>query len=77
MLRLVKLPIYRDILAVLTVLIEMAVNGELLGMVLCYRTAQGRTEVLLTGLYRSRPENALGAAARIHMAVSRQLDLFT
>lgn len=77
MLRLIPTAACNETIAVLRFLLEKALRGELRGLVLCYWSSQGgREHVLLTDLYRARPEHAFSAADMIKIAAAHQLDLF-
>lgn len=59
----------RDTLSILRVLMSMAVRGELRGLVVCYKTAEGVERAVLTGAYKASPSKAAGAAMRMSMQV--------
>lgn len=66
----------RDTLAVLKVLTKMAINGELRGLALCYRTQDGEESTIFTGLYKAQPANAVSAAMRLSWPMTRAHDNF-
>lgn len=49
----------RDTIAALRVLLAKAQAGELRGLAVCFRTAEGEEETLFTGAYKARPQEAL------------------
>lgn len=65
--KVVKLVEYtcRDTVSALKVLLSLAVNGKLRGLVVFYRTEDGRDETIYTGLYRVRPDLALNASLKL------------
>lgn len=67
--------ICRDTVAVLKFLLELALTGQLRGLALCYRTAEGKDEVLFTGVHDRRPESALGAASQMHVVAANRIEL--
>lgn len=72
--QLVRFAVCRETIAILRVLLEMAIKGEIRGLALCYRSAEGKDEVRFTGPYRERMENAIGAALRMKWAAVHRLD---
>lgn len=76
MLRLIKMAVSRDTLAVLRCLLDSAKKGQLRGVAVCYWTTTGRREVVLTGAFRAQPEHAFGAAVLIKVKACNQLQLF-
>lgn len=76
MLRLITMKACKETVSVLLWLLDQARTGQLRGLALCYWTATGKREVLLTGVYRMEPEFALGAADLIKVTAGHQLDLF-
>jgi hypothetical protein len=76
MLRLITLKACQETISVLVWLLDQARRGQLRGLAICFWTASGTREVLLTGIYRAQPELALGAADLIKVTACHQLDLF-
>lgn len=74
MVSILRFPPCADTVAVMSVLLERALRGELRSVAVCHRTADGRDEVILTGAYKVRAENALGAALRMQQAAEQQLE---
>lgn len=68
MVQLLRFPVCSETVAVLRVLLKLALSGELRGLAVCYRRNGRADEVILTGPYKVRPENALGAALRMKSA---------
>lgn len=76
MLQIVSLLVCKETVAVLKVLLQKALRGELRGLALCYWRADGTSQVILSGVYRTRPQHALSAADLIKVTAAHQLDLF-
>lgn len=76
MLHLLPFTACKETIAVLRVLLQKALRGELRGLALCYWTLNGGSVVVLTGSYRAQPERALSAADLIKVTAAHQLDLF-
>lgn len=76
MLRVIDFTLCKQSIAVLRHLLQKALRGELRGLVLCFRTLSGKSEVILTGAYLAQPEQALSAADLIKVKAAHQLDLF-
>ena len=66
--------INKETISVLKVLLTMAVKGELRGLALCYRTAEGAEKTVFTGHYKDNPANALNGAMRLSMAMNQFQD---
>lgn len=64
----------RDTIAVLKILLEQAVKGELAGVALCVQYANGREELLLTDAYRRQPTRAALATGRLHWRSMQMAD---
>lgn len=69
-----KFAVCKETIAVLRVLLEKALRGDLRGVALCHFTREGKDEVIFTGAYLERPENAIGAALRMKWAATHRLD---
>lgn len=75
-LRLLKAGPCQESISILRVLLKRARQADVRGIALCYRSAQGRDIVFITGVFRAKPASALTAVARIAVA-SVQLELFS
>jgi hypothetical protein len=58
----------KDTISALKVLLALALQGKLRGLVVMYRTEDGREQTVHTGLYRVRPDAALSASLRMSVA---------
>jgi hypothetical protein len=76
MMQLVKFTFCRETVAVLRMLLHKALDGSLRGILVCYRTTDGREHILFGGIYRVHPASVLAAAEKIKAVAARQLDLF-
>lgn len=76
MLRIIPFTVCKTTVAALRELLHRTLTGEIRGLALCYWTARGGTEVLLTGAYLAQPEHALSAADLIKVTACQQMDLF-
>jgi hypothetical protein len=59
----------RDTIEALRVLLAMALRGELRGLALCYRRADGTEESVFTGAYKSNPASAINASLRLSVTL--------
>lgn len=66
----------QETIAVIQWLLTRALKSDLRGMALCFRTSDDHDTVLLTGIFRLKPESALAAAERLRQRALLQLDLF-
>lgn len=58
----------RDTISILKVLLSLALKGGLRGLVVCYRTEDGREDTVCTGIYKAHPERAVSASLRMSVA---------
>jgi hypothetical protein len=61
----------RDTVAILRVLLAMAIEGRLRGLIVCYRTADGEERTVFTGAYKAHPQRALGAILSSSVEMAR------
>lgn len=59
----------RDTIDLLRTLLAMAIRGELRGVALCYRRADGTEDSVFTGLYKSNPASAMNASMKMSIAM--------
>lgn len=59
----------RDTIEALRVLLAMALRGELRGLALCYRKADGTEESVFTGAYKANPASAINASLRLSVSL--------
>lgn len=64
----------RDTIAVLRALLELALDGKLRGVAICYRDEEGNEEVALTGIYKTHPVYAVNAGVRLKTDCHRDTD---
>lgn len=64
----------RDTVLVLEQLLVRARSGELRGVTICTRPDRGADELVLTGIYRNRPEKAVNACVRMAWRLSQLQD---
>lgn len=57
----------KDTVSILKVLLSMALQGRLRGLVVCYRTDDGAEETVFTGAYKHHPGKAVGASLRMSL----------
>lgn len=60
----------RESIAILKVLLSLALQGKLRGMVVCYRTDEGKERTVHTGIYK-HGERAAEATLRASMMMLR------
>lgn len=71
--RVLTFGISKDTIAVLKFLLELALTARLHGLSVCYRTDDGKDQILFTGVYEKRPTEALLAASLMHVAAADRL----
>lgn len=64
----------RDTIAVLRVLLEMALKGQLRGLAICYRDDSGQEETIFTGVYKAHPDSRWGAIGRMSWEMTQASD---
>lgn len=75
MLQVVREMVCKDTVAIAKWMLRETLTGNLRGVAVCFRTTDGREKFVFTGAYRSRPESAIGAAARLYWAASRRIEI--
>lgn len=70
MLQVIRGFICSDSVALAKWLLEQSKSGNSRGMAVCVRNANGNEEFLFTGSFRSHPESAIGAVARMYWAAA-------
>jgi hypothetical protein len=61
----------KDTTAILKVLLGMALRGQLRGLIVLYRTDDGREETVYTGAYRANSRQAASATLSASMELLR------
>lgn len=74
MLQVVREMVCQDTVAISKWMVREALKGKLRGLAVCFRTIEGEEKFVFTGAYRSRPESAIGGAARLYWAASRKIE---
>jgi hypothetical protein len=64
----------KDTIAVLRCLLDQAIKGEVIGVALCYRTADRNEHAAFSGIYKARPGAAVNAAMRLSWALTKLQD---
>lgn len=64
-LRLVRNSFDQDTVSVLRAMLDRALRGETIGVMLCYRRRDGTEDSVFTGPYWDRPAEAVRAAMRV------------
>lgn len=59
----------REAVAVLKMLLSMALQGKIRGLVICYRDGEGEEHTVYTGAYKASPGKAAGATLRASLAL--------
>jgi len=59
----------RETIEILRTLLAMAIRGELRGIALCYRTADGAEASLFTGAYKANPGLAHKASMKLSLTL--------
>lgn len=57
----------KETVSILKVLLSLALQGRLRGLVILYRTDDGRERTVCTGAYKSSPMKAAGASLRMSL----------
>jgi hypothetical protein len=57
----------RDTVSILKVLLSLAMQGKLRGLIVCYRTEDGEEKTVFTGAYKAHPNKAVGSILRTSM----------
>jgi hypothetical protein len=55
----------------LKVLLTMAVEGKLRGLIVCYRTDSGEEKTLFCGAYKAHPDKAIGLVLNTSVQLMR------
>lgn len=61
----------RETVSILRVLLALAIEGRLRGLIVCYRTDTGREKTVFTGAYKANPNKAIGAIMSTSMEMLR------
>jgi hypothetical protein len=57
----------KETVSILKVLLSLALQGKLRGLMVCYRTEDGTEDTVFTGLYKDHPSAAASACLRVSM----------
>lgn len=61
----------RETVAILKVLLTLALEGRLRGLIVCFRTDSGEEKTVFTGAYKAHPDKAVGLILSTSMKLMR------